>query len=42
MDQYLQKEQGTPSTNDKRQSNILSPLKEEKWKGKKRGSNEVL
>ena len=36
MDQYLQKEQGTPSTSNKHQSNILSPPEEEKWKGKKR------
>ena len=36
MDQYLQKEQGMPATNNKHQSNVLSPLEEEKWKGKKR------
>lgn len=36
MEQYLDKEQGTPSTNNKRQSNVLSPLEEEKGKGKKR------
>ena len=41
MDQYLHKDQTTPSTNNKHQSNVLSPLEEEKWKGKKKGPNKV-
>ena len=40
MDQYIQKDQGTSSTSNKCQSNVLSPPEEEKWKGKK-GTNEV-
>ena len=35
MDQYIQKDQGTSSTSNKHQNNVLSPPEEEKWKGKK-------
>ena len=38
MDSYLQKEQIVTPSNNKRQSNVLSPLEEEKIKNKEKES----